>query len=132
MTARVAVFSSVMLLAGCATDTAPHWQVRGGQFTREPVIFSTRSSILAHGQWRFLLMPGEYRPTASENYSHLYSLPELAAAFRTLHPAAGIEWRDDTDNGWTYPPESLQKRVKEAAARYGHKVWLNPLITERP
>ena len=85
-----AVAISICLNA-CAPDSASYQQVRDQQFTKGPALYSTRDT----GKWRFLLMPGEYLPNSAANYSHLYSLPELAVAFRTLQSGTQVEWRDD-------------------------------------
>jgi hypothetical protein len=124
------LFAAAAFLSGCAHDTAMYQQVRHGQFSRLPVIYSTTHSELAPGQWRFLLMPGEYTPTSAPNYSHLYTLPELAAAFRSLHPGTHLEWRDDPPNLWTFPPEPLKQRVKTAVAKAGLTIRTSPVIIE--
>jgi hypothetical protein len=118
------------LLSGCAHDTAMYQQVHDGEFSKLPVIYSTTHSELASGQWRFLLMPGEYTPRSAPNYSHLYALPELAAAFRTLHQGTHLEWRDDPPNLWRFPPELLKQRVKAAAAKAGLTIRTSPIIIE--
>ena len=122
--------AAAALLTACATDTAMYQQVRNQQFTKAPTLYSTRSSILASGKWRFLLMPGEYLPTSAPNYSQLYTLRELAAAFRTLRPGTQVEWSDDPPNAWSYPPESLQQRVKDPARQAGLTIEINPVVIE--
>ena len=110
MVKRLVTAAVVALLSACAENTASYQQARGGQFTKRPALYSTRSSILAEGKWRFLLMPSEYTARAAPNYSHLYTLGELTTAFRSLAPRPNL---------WSYPSESLQHRVKDAARNAG-------------